>query len=212
MNQRKECSLRLDERVTFDWIPIKSRLGRVKTVSSGSRTGYEGQRLRWGRNQMRNVWAPMSGHLLVWSQPRIWPTGMINHVQGHLCSSQTCPVSILWRSLITIALIFCQNNAIMNTFYFCVFDVNHNFCILGWFWNKFYLFRGKGKEGERKGEKYRFVRETSTVTPACPYLGTWPEAQACALTRNQTGKSFGPQASTQSTEPHQPGWHTFYFF
>ena len=38
-------------------------------------------------------------------------------------------------------------------------------------------------------------------------LGTWPATQACALIGNRasTSKTFGLQAGTQSTEPHQPG-------
>ena len=36
-----------------------------------------------------------------------------------------------------------------------------------------------------------------------PLLGTWPITQACALTQSQ--RPLGSQASTQSTEPHQPG-------
>ena len=41
-----------------------------------------------------------------------------------------------------------------------------------------------------------------------PQLGTWPATQACALTWNHTS-SRDMQASTQSTEPHQPGMTLF---
>ena len=40
----------------------------------------------------------------------------------------------------------------------------------------------------------------------CPLLGTWPATQACALDWELNQWPFDLQASTQSTEPHQPGW------
>ena len=58
-----------------------------------------------------------------------------------------------------------------------------------------YLFRERGREGEKEGKKHRCVvipHMTPTGDPVCN-LGEsnqWP---------------FGPQASTQSIEPHQPG-------
>ena len=52
------------------------------------------------------------------------------------------------------------------------------------FFKDFYLFifREKGREGERDGEKYQCV-----VSSNAPPLGTWPTTQACALTGNRTG-------------------------
>ena len=52
------------------------------------------------------------------------------------------------------------------------------------FFKDFYLFifREKGREGERDGEKYQCV-----VASHAPPLGTWPTTQACALTGNRTG-------------------------
>ena len=40
---------------------------------------------------------------------------------------------------------------------------------------------GEGREKERK-------RNIDQLLLPCPQLGTWPTTQACALTRNQTGK------------------------
>ena len=40
---------------------------------------------------------------------------------------------------------------------------------------------------------------------ACPQLGTWPATQACALDLELNWQLLGSQASTQCTEPHQPG-------
>ena len=43
------------------------------------------------------------------------------------------------------------------------------------------IFRERGREGERKGEKHQCV-----VVFCAPLLGTWTTTQACALTGNQT--------------------------
>ena len=81
-------------------------------------------------------------------------------------------------------------------------DLTHGFFsflsfFLFFFW-RFYLFifREKGKEGERGGEKHLCV--VASYVPSAGDLtcnpGTCPDWQP-----------FGWQASTQSTEPHQPG-------
>ena len=44
-----------------------------------------------------------------------------------------------------------------------------------------FIFRERGKEGEREGEKRQ-----SVVALMHPLLGTYPATQACALTRNQS--------------------------
>ena len=44
----------------------------------------------------------------------------------------------------------------------------------------FIIFRERGKEGEREGEKHGLPLSQ-------PQMGTWPTTQACALTGNQTG-------------------------
>ena len=51
------------------------------------------------------------------------------------------------------------------------------------FFKRFYLFvfRERGREGERKEEKHQCVIASG------PKLGTCPATQACALTGNQTG-------------------------
>ena len=64
-----------------------------------------------------------------------------------------------------------------------------------------YLFleRGEGREKEKD-------RNSNVWLPlVCPLLGTWPPTQACALDWELNRQSFGSQAGTQSTEPHQPG-------
>ena len=56
---------------------------------------------------------------------------------------------------------------------------------------RFYLFifwRERGKEGERKGEKYCRKKETSIgCLLYVPWQGTKPATQACTLTGNRTG-------------------------
>ena len=44
-----------------------------------------------------------------------------------------------------------------------------------------------------------------------PLLGTWPATQAMCPDWELNQKSFGSQASTQSTESHQPGLELFFF-
>ena len=62
------------------------------------------------------------------------------------------------------------------------------------------MFRERGREGEREGEKHQCV--VASCASAAGYLthnpGLCPEWES-----NQ--RPFGLQASTQSTEPHQPG-------
>ena len=70
------------------------------------------------------------------------------------------------------------------------------FFLLKIFFIYLFLDRGGGREKERE----RNIDVWSPLTH--PLLGTCPASQACALTGNWP---FGLQASTQSTELHQPG-------
>ena len=49
-----------------------------------------------------------------------------------------------------------------------------------------FIFRERGREGEREGEKHQCVVASHT-----PRNGTWPATQACALTGNRTRDSSG---------------------
>ena len=65
----------------------------------------------------------------------------------------------------------------------------------------YFNFRQMGREGEREGE-----RNINVWLPLMhPLLGTWPTTQACALDWELNQQPLGSQASTQSTEPQQPG-------
>ena len=65
-----------------------------------------------------------------------------------------------------------------------------------------YLFWERGREGERKGENHRCV-----VASWARHSGTWPAAQACALTGNQTSDplvhrpAFNPLSHTSQGYP-----------
>ena len=67
---------------------------------------------------------------------------------------------------------------------------------------RFYLFifRERGREGEREKEKHQCVAasHTSPTRDLGPNPGMCPD-------RELNQRPFGLQASTQSTEPHQPG-------
>ena len=48
-----------------------------------------------------------------------------------------------------------------------------------------FIFRVRGREGEREEEKYQCERESSiSCLSNVPQLGTEPTTQACALTEN----------------------------
>ena len=64
----------------------------------------------------------------------------------------------------------------------------------------FIYFRERGK-----GEKERERNINVWLPFTCPPPKNCPSTQACALTENRICQPFGLQASTQSTEPHQPG-------
>ena len=71
----------------------------------------------------------------------------------------------------------------------------------GHFFLKDFIFKERGREGERQGEKHQCICErnidpisclshASSTLPACPQPETWPANQACALTGNWTGDLF----------------------
>ena len=74
------------------------------------------------------------------------------------------------------------------------------------FFKRFYLFLERGKDGERKGEKHQCVG-----APHTPPTGDLARNPGTCPDWESNWRSFGSQAGTQSTEPHQPGLlHYFY--
>ena len=51
-----------------------------------------------------------------------------------------------------------------------------------------YIFRERGRKGEREGKKHQRERKTLiSCLSYIPWLGNKPTTQACALTKNRTG-------------------------
>ena len=75
----------------------------------------------------------------------------------------------------------------MTYFYFFKAVISFKKYFIYFYFKLFYIFifRERGKEGEREGEKHRCGRITC-LPLACPQLGTWPVTQACALAGNRT--------------------------
>ena len=68
--------------------------------------------------------------------------------------------------------------------------------------NRFYLFifRERGKEGKREGEKHQCV-----VVSRAPPTGDLAHNPGMCPDWESNWQPFASQSSTQSTEPHQPG-------
>ena len=80
--------------------------------------------------------------------------------------------------------------------------VDYFFKILFIFFNFIYLFifRERGREGEREGEKHQCV----VASRALPTGGLAHNPGMCPDWESNQ-RPFGSQAGTQPTEPHQPG-------
>ena len=61
-----------------------------------------------------------------------------------------------------------------------------------------FLERGEGRERTSMCK-----RNIDQMPLTCPQPGTWPEMQACVLTRNQTGDFLVLWEDALSTKPHQ---------
>ena len=88
----------------------------------------------------------------------------------------------------------------------------HSFSIPKVFFLRFYLFifRERGREGERAGEKHQCV-----IAPHVPPTGDLACNPVMCPGWELNQGHFGSQASAQSTEPHQPGpsflfWYIFW--
>ena len=77
-----------------------------------------------------------------------------------------------------------------------------------------FIFRERGKEGEREGEKHWCVRETlhRLVASCKPLTGDPAWNPGLGADQEWNGQPLNLQAGTQSTEPHQPGPQAFSLF
>ena len=82
-------------------------------------------------------------------------------------------------------------------------------CLSSFFKKRFYLFifRERGQEGKREGEKHQCV-VASRTTPT----GDLAHNPGMCPDWESSPRPFGSQAGTQSTEPHQPGLPFFFLF
>ena len=69
-----------------------------------------------------------------------------------------------------------------------------------------FIFRQRGMEGEREGEKHQCV-----VASHMPLLGTWPATQPCALTGNGTDDPLVPRP-VLSPLSHTSQGHTMEYY
>ena len=70
-----------------------------------------------------------------------------------------------------------------------------------------FIFRQRGREGEREGEKHQCV-----VASLVPPTGDLACNPGMCPDRESNRKPFGSQASAQSTETHHPGLKTHFNF
>ena len=63
-----------------------------------------------------------------------------------------------------------------------------------------FIFRQRGKEGEREGEKHQCM-----VASPAPLTGDLAHNPGMCPDWESNQQPFGSQAGAQSTEPHQPG-------
>ena len=82
------------------------------------------------------------------------------------------------------------------------------YAFIGWFFFKdfIYLFLERGREGEREEEKHQCV-----ITFHVPPTGDLARNPGMCPAWESSQRPFGSQASTQSTEPHQPGPFCLFF-
>ena len=81
----------------------------------------------------------------------------------------------------------------------------------GFFFKILFIFRERGKEGEREGEKHQTCERYIDQLPLTRFqLGTWPATQACALTGNQTGNPLVHRTALNPLNHTSQGFTFFY--
>ena len=69
-----------------------------------------------------------------------------------------------------------------------------------------FIYRQRGREGEREGEKHQYV-----VASQAPPTGDLACNPGMCPDWESNQQPFGSQASAQSTQPHQPGLFLLFF-
>ena len=114
--------------------------------------------------------------------------------QGCLCSSTPADMGPVFKSCGPSPLIhLCEHRLIL------LLTISAIFLFLK---NYLFIFREKGREGEREGEEHQCVVASPTPPPGGL---TWPTTQKCALTGNRTSDPLVLRLALNPTEPHQPG-------
>ena len=75
-----------------------------------------------------------------------------------------------------------------------------------YFFLKNFIFRERGREGERGGEKHQCVAASST-----PVTGGLTQNPGMCPDWELNWRPFASQAGAQSTKPHQPGPNLYFF-
>ena len=105
-------------------------------------------------------------------------------------------------SLEVFPLIFLQEfEEAWNQLYKCLAELGHmvlGFCWEVVFFNYLLIFRERGR-GRREREASMCEEKHWFAASCMPPTGTWPTAQACALTGSQNQQSFGPLSPLSHT-------------
>ena len=101
---------------------------------------------------------------------------ILHHLKCNIVSlSKTLSSCILWTIFVVSIFSFLKNNIL-------------------------FIFRQRRREGKREGEKHQCL-----VASVCPTLGNLALNPGMCPDWELNRWTFGSQAGTQSTEPHQPG-------
>ena len=76
-----------------------------------------------------------------------------------------------------------------------------------------FIFRERGREGEREGESHQYVRDIDQLPPrTCLQPGTRPTAQACSLTGNLTNDHYVGRPTLSPLSHTSQGYFIFIFY
>ena len=120
-----------------------------------------------------------------------WRTDILTGNSLFICSSSLIVLAI-FGSFQCIYLIYILLSAYLSILGFYIILLFRRFY--------FFIFRERGRKGERKGKKHQCVAASHT-----PPTGDLVHNPGMCFDWELNRRPFGSQASTQSTEPHQPG-------